>query len=51
MTNDNNALNKSKNSSYRSPQLFVVGTAIELICQHPSGQLKDGAGGWWVKGS
>ncbi len=37
--------------SYRTPQLFVVGKAVDLMKNNISGQLRDGTGGWYVWGS
>ncbi|WP_180967163.1 hypothetical protein [Fischerella thermalis] len=49
----NQSLEKAKNSipSYRTPQLLVAGTAVELVRNSSGGHLKDGTGGWWVWGS
>jgi hypothetical protein len=37
--------------SYRTPQLFVIGKAVDLVQRDGNGHLKDGTGGWWVWGS
>lgn len=36
---------------YYTPQLFVIGTAVELMKNNISGHLLDGPGGGYVWGS
>jgi len=38
--------NKSNSLTYRPPQLFVVGTAVELVRGSYTGSLRDSYNSW-----
>ncbi len=46
MINDSQAKKQSNTLPYHPPQLFVVGTAVELVRGSYTGSLRDASNSW-----